>query len=81
MKRKTAVKMLMTMADRNTANDFLTWSNSLRGMNNKKSVLSFINAKIRYCRETGHDEEFKETVKLLNNMRVYRLFAPPLKID
>ena len=40
MKRNTAVKMLMTIVDRNTANEYLDKS---CGLSNRELVLSYIN--------------------------------------
>lgn len=78
MKRKTAVKMLMTIIDRNTANEYL---NNSCGLTNRELVLSYINYTVimdaleNYKNDNIVDPEKIETVaERVKRLRLDKLF-------
>lgn len=78
MKRNTAVKMLMTIVDRNTANEYLDKS---CGLSNRELVLSYINYTIiedAIQNKIDEPEKLETLVDRIKRLRLSKLF--PRKI-
>ena len=78
MKRNTAVKMLMTIVDRNTANEYLDKS---CGLSNRELVLSYINYTIiedAIQNKIDEPEKLETIVDRIKRLRLSKLF--PRKI-
>ena len=78
MKRNTAVKMLMTIVDRNTANEYLDKS---CGLSNRELVLSYINYTIiedAVQNKINEPEKLETLVGRIKRLRLSKLF--PRKI-
>ena len=78
MKRNTAVKMLMTIVDRNTANEYLDKS---CGLSNRELVLSYINYTIiedAVQNKIDEPEKLETLVDRIKRLRLSKLF--PRKI-
>lgn len=78
MKRNTAVKMLMTIVDRNTANEYLDKS---CGLPNRELVLSYINYTIiedAIQNKIDEPEKLETLVDRIKRLRLSKLF--PRKI-
>lgn len=78
MKRNTAVKMLMTIVDRNTANEYLDKS---YGLSNRELVLSYINYTIiedAIQNKIDEPEKLETLVDRIKRLRLSKLF--PRKI-
>lgn len=78
MKRNTAVKMLMTIVDRNTANEYLDKS---CGLSNRELVLSYINYTIiedAFQNKFDDPEKLETLVDRIKRLRLSKLF--PRKI-
>ena len=70
MKRKTAVKMLMTIIDRNTANEYL---NESCGLSNRELVLSYINYTIIEDAAQNKIDDYEKLETIIDRVKRLKL--------